>query len=277
MNPTQTTKKILFWLGLSLPTVALLVMAWLVHQSAGKFHNSFNWVMQSYQVLDLFEQTQGDILDAEANQRGYLMTGRANYLEPYHVAMGKIHDDITQLKKLTMGTPSQQSNLAVLEKMVNEDLVFDPATAFPSGQTPASASVVALNESGKLKLDRLRRLLMQSHQDQQQALSRRQQEAEANVANSQVTSLVLLSAVALALILVVVVVMRLERLQEFVTVCAWTGQVKFQGHWVKLDDYLKQRFGINVSHSLSQEAADKMKKEIDDLNRKDQSSPPSAG
>jgi hypothetical protein len=69
-------------------------------------------------------------------------------------------------------------------------------------------------------------------------------------------------------------VMRMEKLQEFVTVCAWTGQVKFQGQWLKLDDYLKRRFGITVSHSLSQEAADKMMQEIEDLNRR--GPPPSA-
>jgi len=80
-------------------------------------------------------------------------------------------------------------------------------------------------------------------------------------------SLTLIVAVALALIMVVVILLRLEKLQEFVTVCAWTGQVKFQGQWLRLDEYLNKQFGISVSHSLSQEAAEKMMKEIEELNR----------
>jgi hypothetical protein len=59
----------------------------------------------------------------------------------------------------------------------------------------------------------------------------------------------------------------LERLQQFVTVCAWTGQVKYQGQWLRLDEYLERQFGISVSHSLSKEAAEKMKHEIEELNR----------
>jgi len=66
---------------------------------------------------------------------------------------------------------------------------------------------------------------------------------------------------------VVVVLLRQEKLQEFVTVCAWTGRVRFEGEWVRLDEYLKQQFNISVSHSLSKEAADKMRIEIEELNR----------
>jgi len=87
-------------------------------------------------------------------------------------------------------------------------------------------------------------------------------------------SLVLIVAVALALILVVVILLRLEKLQEFVTVCAWTGRVRFQGQWLRLDEYLKKQFNISVSHSLSQEAAEKMRVEIEDLNRGIERPPP---
>jgi CHASE3 domain sensor protein len=268
MNPNQKTKKILFWLGLSLPMVALFAMTWLVHQSSGQFNNSFNWVMQTYKVLDLFEQTQSHIVDAESNQRGFLLTGRPEYLEPYQNALQSTRDDIAQLKKLTATLPAQQMHLATLEKMVDADLVFDPASAFTNGQTAATNSVVVLTERGKQKLERMRRVLFESHQEQEEALSKRQQEAESNVVSNQIMSLVLIVAVALSLVLVVVILLRLEKLQEFVTVCAWTGQVRFQGQWLRLDEYLQRQFGISVSHSLSQEAADKMQQEIEELKRK---------
>lgn len=269
MNPSLKTKKLLFWLGLSLPMAALLAMTWLVHQSGGQFNNSFNWVMQTYKVLDLFEQTQSHIVDAESNQRGYLLTGRQEYLEPYQNAMQATRDDVAQLKRLTASLPAQRAHLAALEKLVDEELVFDPATAFTNGQSAASISVVALTERGKKKLERMRRVLFESHQEQELALSEHQQAAEANVVSSQIMSLVLIVTVALSLILVVFILLRLEKLQEFVTVCAWTGQVRFQGEWLRLDEYLKRQFGISVSHSLSQEAADKMKLEIQELNRRE--------
>ena len=267
MLAAQKTRKILFWIGLSLPMVALLAMTWLMHQTGGQFNNSFNYVMQTYKVMDLFEETQGHIVDAEANQRGFLLTGREEYIEPYQHAMQSIRDDMADLKKMTAGNPAQQANLATLETLVDEDLVFDPKTAFASGRAPTNSSVVTLTERGKEKLEQMRRVLYQAHQDEQQALSKHQQDAEQDVVSSQIMSLILIVAVAMALVMVLVILVRLERLQEFVTVCAWTGQVKFQGQWLRLDEYLKRQFGLSVSHSLSRDAAEKMMREIEALNR----------
>ena len=275
MLPSPTTKKILFWFGLSLPMVALLAMAWLVHQTGGRFNSSFTYVMQNYKVLDIFEQTQAHIVDAEAGQRGYLLTGRPEYLEPYQHAMQSIRANITELEKLTSKDPVQQANLTALTKMVDEELVFDPSTVAHLGIAANDASVVALTSRGKEKLEHIRSVLFQALEEQQQALSKHQQAAEEDVVSTQIMSLTLITAVAMALILVVVILLRLERLQEFVTVCAWTGQVQYQGQWLRLDEYLKKQFGVSVSHSLSQEAAEKMMKEIEELNRS-QKPPPSA-
>ena len=254
-------------MGLSLPMVALLAMTWLVHQTGGQFSNSFNFVMQTYKVLDLFEQTQGHIVDAEANQRGFMLTGRQEYIEPYQHAMQSTRDDIAILKKLTSNDPAQQANLDTLEKMVNGQLVFDPTAVLASGQILTNSSVMALTAQGKEKLTNIRRVMFQAHEQQQQLLSKHQQQAAEEMVTNQIMSVVLIIAVALALIMVVVILLRLEKLQEFVTVCAWTGQVRHQGRWMRLDEYLKSQFGIAVSHSLSEEASEKMKREIEALNR----------
>lgn len=267
MMQTRKTKRILFWIGLSLPMVALIAMTWLVHQAGGQFNSSFNWVLQNYKVLDKFEQTQAHIVDAEANQRGFLLTGRHEYLDPYQSAMTSIRDDIAELKRLTDHDPEQQANIAALERMVDDELVFDPATAFSSGRFQTNASVVTMTALGKKKIEDLRRVLFQAREEQERALSKHQQDAEDEVISGQIMSLVLIAAVAVALIFVVMILLRLDKLQQFVTVCAWTGQVRFQGQWLRLDEFLERQFGVSVSHSLSQEAAEKMMHEIEELNR----------
>jgi CHASE3 domain sensor protein len=247
--------------------VALVGMTWLVHQTGGQFNNSFNWVLQTYKVLDKFEQIQSHIVDAEANQRGFLLSGRQEYLEPYQAAMTAINDDLVQLKRLTANDPLQRVNLVALEQIVSNELVFDPATAFSSGQFPTNTSVVTVTARGKQKIEDLRRVLFQAREEQERALSKHQQAAESEVISSQIMSLVLIAAVAVALIFVVMILLRLEQLQQFVTVCAWTGQVKYQGQWLRLDQYLERQFGLSVSHSLSNEAAAKMMSEIEAINR----------
>ena len=267
MIATPKKKKLLFWLGLALPVLALVGMTWLVYKSDGRFNNSFNWVMQNYKVLDLFEQTQSSIVDAEANERGYLLTGHSEYLEPYHSAMAAVQDNLSELRRITRNDPAQQANVASLAQMVKEELEFDPTAAFANGLTPASQSVIQLTEAGKKKIEAMRGVIFAAREEQERALSKHQEEAADDVISSQLMSLVLIVAVAVALVLVVMILLRLEKLQEFVTVCAWTGRVRFGGQWVRLDEYLKQQFNISVSHSLSQEAAEKMRVEIEELNR----------
>lgn len=268
MSQPPKIKKILVLVALSLPMLALLAMVWLVHQNSGQFNNSFNGAMQAYKVLDLLEQTQQSIADAEGSERGYLLTKRTEFLEPYQRAMLAVRTDLAELKKLTAGQATQAGTLAALEKVVNEELVLSP------NQSSADADTLAVLESGKLRIGKIRMVLARLHEELQQTLGRRQQEAEAEVAASRFTSKVLMTAVVMALILVVAVLIRLEKLQKFVTVCAWTGQVKFQGNWVRLEDYLQQQFGLSVSHALSQEATEKMTKELEAMNRKH---PPAGG
>jgi len=267
MIPSQKTKRALFWIGLSLPMVGLVAMTWLVHQAGGQFNSSFNWVLQNYKVLDKFEQTQAHIVDAEANQRGFLLTGKPEYIEPYQEAMASIRDDMAQLKKMTVNDPSQLGNIVSLEQLVQSELVFDPATAFSSGQFQTNSSVVTLTARGKQKIEDMRRVLFQARETQERVLSKHQQDAEMEVVSGQIMSMVLIVSVALSLAFVVMILLRLEKLQQFVTVCAWTGQVRVQGQWLRLDQFLERQFGISVSHSLSKDAAEKMMREIEDLNR----------
>jgi len=267
MVPNQKTKRILFWIGLSLPMAALIAMTWLVHQAGGQFNSSFNWVLQNYKVLDKFEQTQAHIVDAEANQRGFLLTGRPEYIDPYQSAMTSIHEDLAALKRMTVNDPAQQANIMSLENMVETELVFDPATAFSSGHFQTNASVITLTARGKEKIEQMRRLLFQAREAQERMLTKHQQDAETQVVSGQIMSLILIVSVAVALVFVVMILLRLEKLQQFVTVCAWTGQVRHQGQWLRLDQFLERQFGISVSHSLSKEAAEKMMHEIEELNR----------
>jgi hypothetical protein len=38
---------------------------------------------------------------------------------------------------------------------------------------------------------------------------------------------------------------------EFVTLCAWTRTVRYEGEWISVEDYLKRRYGIVTSHGMS--------------------------
>jgi len=43
-------------------------------------------------------------------------------------------------------------------------------------------------------------------------------------------------------------------LEEIVTFCAWTGRIRWNDQWVKVETFLHERHNLNLSHGISDEA-----------------------
>ena len=56
---------------------------------------------------------------------------------------------------------------------------------------------------------------------------------------------------------------RREELERFVAICAWTGRVRWNGEWVRIERYLHERFGVEVTHTISEEAAERLAAEAE--------------
>ncbi|HUB86719.1 MAG TPA: CHASE3 domain-containing protein [Verrucomicrobiae bacterium] len=274
MKLTWKANRVLFFLGLSLPLVALVTIGWLVNNTSNQFQDSFFEVTQTYKTLNLVEQTQLHLLDAETERRGYLLAGGTDYLNSYGKAMESIQEDIQQLQALVGHNASQQTNILELQDLVTVRLGLDPQKIAAGATNLPDLLAISLTQEGKNTMDRINLVLFQMSEDEEDALNLHQQHAEAEAISSHATTVILICAVAVALLFIIFIVVRLEKLQQVVTVCAWTGQVKFEGEWIRLEEYLKKRFGISVSHGLSKEAAEKMAKEIEVARRTDAGSPP---
>jgi CHASE3 domain sensor protein len=264
MKVARTANRILFFAGLSLPLLALLAIGWLVRATSGKFQESFFQVAQTYKVINLVEQTQLHLLDAETERRGYLLAGTGTYLDSYGKAMGSIQNDIQQLQTVLGRSPDQQTNILELQNLITVRLGID-ADKMASTTNLPDILAISLTEEGKKTMDQIDRVLFQMREAEENLLSEGQRRAEADAISSQMETVILIGTVAVALIFIIFILMRLEKLQQFVTVCAWTGQVKDGNEWVRLDEYLQRRFGLSVTHGLSKEAAEKMMREMESL------------
>jgi tetratricopeptide (TPR) repeat protein len=60
---------------------------------------------------------------------------------------------------------------------------------------------------------------------------------------------------------------KIKKLEDIVTMCAWSGKIQMDGKWVKIEEFLNRRFGIRVSHGISEEEAEKVFKQIEKENR----------
>jgi len=259
-------RKTAFWMGLVLPIFALVATIWVAHIANGQVNAAFAAVTHSYKALDILDETQSHIGDAETGQRGYLLTGREDYFSLYDTAVAAVNEDVHQLRTLVQGSQTEETDLLDLQDLINKRLGFTPvADAYK--KDPSSQNAVALTDQGRDTMNQARTILFKMREGETDLLAMRQQQAEAHFLFDQTISLIFVAVTALSLIAVIAIVLRLEHLRHIVTICAWTGQVKHEGQWVPMEEYLKKSFGLSISHGLSQEAADKMMREAKPAHR----------
>src|SRR5919199_3394055 len=74
-------------------------------------------VEQGFKVKELLRLVEKDLVEAETGQRGYLLTGVSNYLEPYDSGRKLSQEHLTGLKK-TIIDPNQRVRTEKLEPII---------------------------------------------------------------------------------------------------------------------------------------------------------------
>lgn len=57
--------------------------------------------------------------------------------------------------------------------------------------------------------------------------------------------------------------LRIQHLERLVRMSAWTKQVLENGDWISIEEFLKKHFGIDVTHTIDPESADKMMRDLE--------------
>ena len=84
------------------------------HQLAIQVGNQ-EWFSRSRRVLQELKNTESLLKDAEAGQRGYLYTGKLEYLAPYTLAVAQIDSHIENLTRQIGDDPREQTRQPIFE------------------------------------------------------------------------------------------------------------------------------------------------------------------
>lgn len=245
--------------GLSIPVLLLLLVDWLQWQSVSDYHAASEWVTHTRIVLLNLESFLSCMKDAETGQRGYLLTHKDSYLEPYDHALSCNRDVLQTLRQLTMDSPAQQKNLDRLEPLVNAKLdELAQTVVLEKKSDHAGALKVVMNDFGKNTMDQIR-VTIGDMRDFQTALLQQREETCQRTArkNAELSGLVILFGIGF-IIAIFFLLRRLERMQEMVKICAWSKLIEYEGEWLSIEDYLTRRFKANITHGMSDVEAQKM-------------------
>ena len=86
--------------------------------SAQRNLNAFHAVDHTYQVLHRLQDVLVDSLNSETGMRGFVLTGKSQFLEPYEAGLEAIPKSIAELQRLTLDNPNQQHRLAALNPII---------------------------------------------------------------------------------------------------------------------------------------------------------------
>ena len=105
------------------------------------------------------QETLALIVNAETGQRGYLLTGKEEYLAPYNAAVPKIDSAFGRLRELlvTQGTPDQRASAGRINNLVGKKLAELEAAIALYRKDGADAAQALLNTGiGKRAMDEIR-------------------------------------------------------------------------------------------------------------------------
>src|SRR5262245_57322625 len=106
--------------GVTLLTSAavLSIAGYVTNQSVHRLTEATDAIVHTKDVALGLEQALSMLRDAETGQRGYLLTGQTEYLEPYTTGLTQIQHQLSYLVSLMSVEPGEERSLARLSELV---------------------------------------------------------------------------------------------------------------------------------------------------------------
>lgn len=175
--------------------LAVMVVAVLFFINDQNFDRSTAATLQiedSTKTLAVLNKLQGQIIDAETGQRGYLLTGNEQYLAPYTNSTTEINKSLDALHALVANLPKQSVIYDSLIKHISRKLAELELTVRMRKEGNQDAwKYVLSTDIGQLQMDKIR-----SHISELSDIS----EEKVILAKSQIQTTLLISRIGIALL-----------------------------------------------------------------------------
>jgi CHASE3 domain sensor protein len=199
-----------------------------------------------------------DLLDQADNaQRGYLLTGQLANLLPFWLAKAELPSQLLNLRQVLAADPRQLAQVGRLTTAIQKKLdeLSQSIALKENGQTNEAIVVLLSAGSGSL-LSEIHAAIFTMQAYENTVLAERNANNAAQLDLRDDISTVLLATSTLVVVGAGILFLRIQQLQNIITVCAWTQRVNYRGKWMRMEEFLWERFRVKVSHGISEEAFD---------------------
>ncbi|MCG3147876.1 MAG: hypothetical protein PCFJNLEI_01317 [Verrucomicrobiae bacterium] len=166
---------------LALALVALVIVGTQSYRATRRLITDAGWVTHTQQVREEIASLLAGLHEAETLQRGYLLTGKSDYLESYKAAAKTINQHLLSLRQLTADNLNQQRRLDNLEPLLKDRL--DRLAEGENARTEKgleAAAQYAEKGFGRNLMNEIRAITGEMNKDESALLEKRTRESEAS-------------------------------------------------------------------------------------------------
>ncbi len=164
-------------------------------------HDDYNrWVVHTYDVIGKINEVAGSLEQIESGGRGYLLTGRKDYLAPYQTGIDTVFTELDELQRLTADNPIQQTRVERVRSLVNRAIAYLHDKIDLRDREGLVALAPTVGTESKENADQVRFAAGEMKRTEMDLLKKRTLEAEVS-ASRTLKSFMLLLALAVVLLL----------------------------------------------------------------------------
>lgn len=176
---------------ITVPITLMLLLASSNYYSVNSLLTTSEWVQHTEKVIGFGHELTEVVLSMETGQRGFVITGKDHFLEPYKEGKRRIEGLMVEVKQLVSDNPSQVKSLETIEGLVNKWISvaarpeIDSRKRVNQGKSSLQEVIVLIEkETGKKIMDELRKRLAEFVRVENKLDDERQKLAETSAQNA---------------------------------------------------------------------------------------------
>ncbi|MBD2414369.1 methyl-accepting chemotaxis protein [Nostoc calcicola FACHB-389] len=196
--------------GFGVILVLTAITSFISKSATDSLIDSLTLLNHTYSVKFYLKEIEKNLVDAETGQRGFLITNKSEYLQPYNNAINKVKDNIKELSNKITDNEKQINNLDIVENSVQEKFqeLAETISLKQSGKQQELLALI-LSDKGKRIMDVIREKLDEMLQIEEQLLEERQKQASQVQAFTNFMNLANFFCILIVSIIVSLVIIRI--------------------------------------------------------------------
>ena len=182
-------------LAFLLAIILLIVLAVFAYRSVSALDETIKLEIHAQEVVQKLDSILINTTDVETGMRGYVLTGKEDFLGPYQNAEEQAKENIAALRRLVSSSPTQKQRIADLENLVNEKITISRRylESYREQGGEVAARLIAGGQ-GKAVMDKIRAKVTEMKTEEISVV--REREAQINSGYAQTFYLIVFGSVA---------------------------------------------------------------------------------